>query len=213
MPTLRPHALEHVYWLGGSPCSGKSTIAAHLAQRHALRWYCCDDHLVGHARRADAVRMPELAAVGSLAWEAFFAREVAELLEDECRIYAHEFAMIVQDLLALGGDRPIVAEGAALMPALVAPWAAPGRALWLLPSEPFQRRIYPQRGEWVTQILAQCHDPALALERWLARDAAFARLAASQAQESGLPVLWVTGERPLAEIEALVEAHFGLGQK
>jgi adenylylsulfate kinase-like enzyme len=27
--------LSHVVWIGGSPCAGKSTVAAALAERHA----------------------------------------------------------------------------------------------------------------------------------------------------------------------------------
>ena len=37
-----PANLDHVTWIGGSPCSGKSTIAALLADRHGLRRYDCD---------------------------------------------------------------------------------------------------------------------------------------------------------------------------
>lgn len=44
-------ALAHVWWVGGSPCAGKSTLAAILARRHGLALYRCDEALAAHLRR------------------------------------------------------------------------------------------------------------------------------------------------------------------
>ncbi len=45
--------LQHVYWIGGSPCCGKSSIARILDERHCLHLHTCDDAFLRHARRAD----------------------------------------------------------------------------------------------------------------------------------------------------------------
>lgn len=34
---------QDIYWIGGSPCSGKSTIAEILAEKHDFTVFKCDD--------------------------------------------------------------------------------------------------------------------------------------------------------------------------
>ena len=45
---------EHAgtYFLGGSPCAEKSTVAALLAREHGLRVYSCDAAFERHAEAA-----------------------------------------------------------------------------------------------------------------------------------------------------------------
>src|SRR4051794_31012591 len=44
--------LKHVFWLGGSSCAGKTSIARLLAAAHGLLVYSCDDAFEAHRRRA-----------------------------------------------------------------------------------------------------------------------------------------------------------------
>src|SRR5450759_996730 len=48
--------IHNVDWIGGSPCSGKSSIAEKLAARHDQRLIHTDDYLDPHTRQADADR-------------------------------------------------------------------------------------------------------------------------------------------------------------
>ena len=43
-------ALAHVYWLGGSPCAGKSSIADSLVERYGFRLYRCDEAYFVHEK-------------------------------------------------------------------------------------------------------------------------------------------------------------------
>ena len=54
--------LSHVYWIGGPPDSGKTTIAELVAERHGFRSYHFDRHEPAHFARADATRHPALFA-------------------------------------------------------------------------------------------------------------------------------------------------------
>ena len=181
-------------WIGGSPCSGKSSIARWLAKRYGIAVYQCDAHWDDHIRVADSATEPALHSVTTMSWDDLWMRDVATLVEHERALYREEFAMIIDDLGRTDAARPIVAEGAALLPELVAPLLDQEReAIWIIPTEAFQRATYPQRGAWVQGILEQCTDPKTAFANWMARDIAFGQRVACDAQRLGLRVLRVDG--------------------
>jgi hypothetical protein len=206
--------LSHLYWIGGSPCSGKSSIVERLSERHAFRSYRADDAFPAHATQAGADAQPHLYRVARMSWDEIWGRPVEVLLQDEIAVYREEWAMIVDDLLALPDDKPIIAEGAALLPERVQDVLAERRhAIWIVPTEAFQRETYARRGEWVGEILAQCTRPEQAFENWMARDAAYAQWTQREAGRLGLDVHIIDGRRSIDETAALVGARFGLDAK
>jgi len=56
--------LSRVYWIGGSPCAGKSSVTRVLARRYGLWTWYCDWHQLAHERhRAQSMDgFPALAA-------------------------------------------------------------------------------------------------------------------------------------------------------
>jgi adenylate kinase family enzyme len=46
--------LSNIYWIGGAPCSGKSTITEKLAFKHGLSMFKSDDHMYAHMNLARA---------------------------------------------------------------------------------------------------------------------------------------------------------------
>ena len=52
--------LQHVYWIGGGSCAGKSTVARRLAAEHGLQLYATDDAMADHAKRSTPVDCPFL---------------------------------------------------------------------------------------------------------------------------------------------------------
>jgi len=206
--------LSHALWIGGSPCSGKSSIVERLSERHAFRSYRVDDAFGAHAARATADAQPHLYRVARMNWDEIWGRPVEVLLQDEIAVYREEWGMIVDDLLALPDDLPVIAEGAALLPELVHGVLSERRhAIWIVPTEAFQCEIYAHRGAWVDEILSQCAQPEQAFESWMARDAAYARWVQREARRLGLEVHVVDGRRSIDENAAIVEARFGLDAK
>ena len=201
--------LTHVLWIGGAPCAGKSSIVERLARDHSLVTYHCDDAFSRHAARATEHDHPEFYRVSRLSWDEIWMRPPEALLADEVAIYGSEFPMILDDLLALPDTRPIVAEGAALMPHLVAPLLSdPRQGVWIVPTEPFLREQYPRRGAWVQEILDRCSRPQEALANWLGRDAAFAAGVSEEAMRMGLRVIHVDGSRTVEDHAAQLETQF-----
>ena len=208
-PTIRQN-LAHIFWMGGSPCSGKSSIAELLLRRHELQYYQCDGAFAEHGRRVSALGQPTFHKLLTMTWDEIWTRPVDLQIREEIAIYREEFDMILDDLLALPPSPPILAEGAALLPDCVNDvlWN-PHQAIWIIPSESFQRERYPDRGPWVQDILRHCADPDLAFRNWMDRDVAFARWVTGKATALGMRLLEVNGEHAVAEYAQTVTQHFG----
>lgn len=203
----QPIELPPMLWVGGSPCSGKSTIVEALCSRYGLAAYHCDGHWERHVRMAERSLQPLMHRQREMSWDQIWMRDVSVQVEDELAIYREEFPMILDDLSRMPPGRPVVAEGAALLPELVAPLLSDAhQAIWIVPAEEFQRQAYRQRGPWVQQILSECTNPQAAWENWMARDAAFARRIANQAISRRLALICVDGQRTVDQVSAQVEA-------
>jgi hypothetical protein len=202
--------LAHVLWLGGSACAGKTTAARTLAAEHGLALYPCDEHFEDHRRRATPERHPSFHRLMDLPPEELWTRPAAQQARELLRFYEDELAMVVEDLREIRG--PVIAEGVGLLPRLVAPLlAGPQRACWLISTAELRRRLYPQRGPWVAEMLGRCPDPRQAFESWMARDDEIAARLAAEAAALGLS--WVeVGEKSLPEgTAAKVASKLGLG--
>ena len=131
--------LRHVLWIGGGSRSGKTTIAKRLARRYGLRWYSADAQTWRHRDRAVAAGHPAALRFESLTLRG--AREghsPAELLE--MGLHEERGPMIVDDLRELPTAPLVVAEGSTLPPFVVSTGvAAPGRAVWLIPTPRVRR--------------------------------------------------------------------------
>ena len=197
--------LSAIYWIGGAPCSGKSTIAETLAFKYGFSLFKSDDHMYAHMRLADAQKQPVMAKVAGLSWEEIWSRPVEVLVQDELDFYHEEFAMLLEELALYPQGQPILAEGNAWLPDLIDPLhISPGRIVYVVPTKTFQVDNYSQRG-FIKDILAQCADPQSAFENWMERDARFGEVVSRDARQRGLPVILVDGRLSIEENTALVE--------
>ena len=100
--------LRQVYWLGGSPCSGKSSVAdliAAAARRRRLprgrgRRRPASARTMRHAHPCMHRWTAGLAA-GDVTWDDLWMRPVDELLEEVFQCYGEQFELVVADLLHL----------------------------------------------------------------------------------------------------------------
>jgi hypothetical protein len=203
-------ALAHIYWIGGSPCAGKSTIAQTLADRYNLHYYPCDFWFEAHQQRAQPEQQPILYRLAGLSCDQIWLPPVVEQVTRVQAIYTEEFAMILADLQALPRTSPILAEGAALLPACV--WRQltdRRRAIWITPTPAFQRRHYAQR-PWIHDVVRTCSDPEQAFANWMARDEAYARWIEEQTTALGLSLVQVDGRQTIGDLIEYVADWFGL---
>ena len=197
--------MTDIYWIGGAPCSGKSTIAEKVAFKHGLSLFKSDDHMYAHMNLARAEKQPVMAKVASLSWDEIWTRPVAVQVQDEFDFYREEFDMLLEELALYPQGQPILAEGNAWLPELLARLQPPPEhCVFLISTKEFQVANYSQR-QFIKDILAQCADPQAAFANWMERDARFGETVDQAARQMGLPVIRVDGRLTIEETTGLVE--------
>ena len=198
-----------VWYIGGSPCSGKSTVAEQLAARFGLTHYRVDDDLDALIDEGAAKGWPVCSRIRSLSPEETWMRDPAEQCREELAFYREVSELVRARLQGLRAER-IVAEGAAFLPEVVRAWGvAPQRYVAITPTREFQISRYSQR-PWVPHVLRDCSDPAAAFANWMERDALFAEEIRRQCAQLGYASLLTDGSVSEEERLAQVAAHFGL---
>ncbi|MEU6749527.1 hypothetical protein ABZ914_25170 [Spirillospora sp. NPDC046719] len=204
-------ALRHVYWIGGGTGAGKSTIARRIAARHGFRVYATDDVMADHSGRTTPGDSPYLSEFKAMDMDERWLNRSPETMLETFHWYRGEgFGLIVEDLLRLPAEPPVIVEGFRLLPHLVKPLlAAPGRAVWLLPTPGFRRAALDSRGStW--SIAGRTSDPERALRNLLERDRMFTGRLREETRALGLCGIEVDVAMTEDELERRVTAAFGL---
>lgn len=200
----------HVYWIGGGSGGGKSSVATHLAAQLGARVYSCDDAMADHAARGSAQQCPLLHEFLAMDMDQRWVRRSPEEMLATFHWFAGEgFGLIVEDLLGLPQDVPVIVEGFRLLPHLVQPLLGPtSRAVWLCPSPEFREQVFARRGGVHWSFLGKTSDPERALQNLLKRDELFTLHLAEQTRRLGLPRLVVDGSLTVEELAQKVAAGF-----
>jgi hypothetical protein len=212
-PDLLPARLRHVRWIGGGSGAGKSTVARRLAADHGLRPYSCDEAISAHVGRSNPTDEPLLHAFLAMSMdERWVNRRPTVMFETFPWFHGEGFALILEDLLALPEEPPILVEGFRLLPQLVAPLlSTPDQAVWLVPTPAFRRTAFESRG-FTWEIPGKTSDPHRALSNLLARDQLFAKVLVKEAANLRLRVVEVDGTLALEEVTRRVAESLGLNR-
>ena len=82
--------MREIYYIGGSPCSGKSTIAEMLAAEYAFDYYKLDDRLEPHMKLAALEGKPYSLAALALDFEQMWMRDPKQQANEELAIVSGE---------------------------------------------------------------------------------------------------------------------------
>ncbi len=200
----------NIYLIGGSPCSGKSTVAHAISEKYGFDYFKVDDHLDRYMQKGAADGKASCRKIQSMTPEMIWMREPQEQCDEELRIYEEIFPYVLADLKDMDSRRGIITEGAAYLPALIKGFGIPSdRYISITPTEEFQISHYRQR-EWVPYVLEGCSDKAAAFDNWMCRDVLFAKAVRQQCDALNYASLITDGKKNTEEMLGMVCAHFGL---
>lgn len=197
---------EHVIWIGGSPCSGKSSIAERLSKEFSLNYYKCDDFLDQYIQRGVQKKKRIMLKFNAMSMEEIWiGRSVHEQTADEIEFYEEAFEMVLEDLAQQNASDLIVVEGAACLPSNMLKYQIDlKKYVCIVPTYDFQIKHYAKR-EWVKSYLSECSSFDVAFNNWMQRDAQFAKEIFKTATDSQMTCLITHEEVSLEENYQMVK--------
>lgn len=194
-----------IYYIGGSPCSGKSTVTEALAAQYGLTYFKVDDYLEDFISHGAEAGLPVCRHIRHMSADEPWLRPPQVQCREEFDFYAEIAPFVAEKLSSLTAPR-VIAEGAAFLPCLMKDAA---HYIVITPSREFQLSRYRQR-PWVPHVLRECSDKAQAFANWMERDALFAEEVRRQCTQLHLPHLLTDGSvSPEGRLKQ-VAAHFRL---
>ena len=194
-----------IFYIGGSPCSGKSTVAEMLAKQYGLYHFKADDYLDEFTALGAEAGLLVCQRIQRMTADETWLRPPHIQCQEELDYYTEIFPFVMEKLRQLPHGR-VIAEGAAFLPCLM---ADAEHYVAITPSREFQISRYRER-PWVPYVLQDCTDKELAFANWMERDALFAEDIRRQCAELGLPHLLTDGTIPPEVRLAHLAHHFHL---
>ena len=100
--------LKNVYFISGSACGGKSTIARRLSIKHGIELYNWDERFAQHKAISDPIHQPYMNKTWE-SWEAYFSRPPSD--QSVTHSILEQVKIAIVELLTLSQGRPIIVEG------------------------------------------------------------------------------------------------------
>lgn len=199
-----------IYWIGGSPCCGKSTISEMLVKEFGFEMYKCDDHLDRYTEIGVENGVEIMKKVKSMDLDETWFRDIDEQVEDEFEFYRESLKIIVEDLEKNYKGKSVLIEGAVLLPKFIKNNGIDySNYICMVPTKEFQIDKYSKR-EWVKYYLQGCSDTKKAFEIWMERDIRYAEIVKKEANNYGMNVIVVDGSKSIDDNYLIVKQLFGL---
>lgn len=173
--------------------------------------YDTDAMMGEHSGRTTTESAPMLAEFIAMDMDERWLNRTPETMLETFHWFRGEgFGLIVEDLLALPRDRPVLAEGFRLLPGLVQPLlGAPQQAVWLLPTPQFRRAAFESRGG-MWSIAGRTSNPERALANLLERDEMFTDRLRKQTADLGLNTIEIDTGLDVNGLDRRISGLFGL---
>ena len=200
--------LSHVYWIGGSGCSGKSTIADMMVKDFGFTVYHCDEHWDDHFSRAKPESQPLACTIRDMDWEDLFLLPPVEFAKLTSGFWEEDFEMIIDDLYALPKEK-LVVEGVSIDPKFVQDVADPQRVIIMIAFEEFQRAHYLKR-DFAKSWFQEFNDPKRVFDNLMKSNALLAKSVENRARELGFKVIIIDEKSTISNNMNIVKKHFKL---
>ena len=199
----------NIYYIGGSPCAGKSSVAEILSQKYGLYYFKTDDFLDRYMQAGARKGYPVSRKTAEMSAEQIWMREPLLQCREEFDIYREIFEFVAADLDRIEWKGGIITEGAAYLPELMKQSGVSGsRYISITPTKEFQVTHYRKR-DFVPLVLEGCSDKEAAFLNWMDRDALFAQEVRRQCHKENYVSVINDGNMDLDELAGLTAVHFG----
>lgn len=179
---------KRILFIGGSPCSGKSTVAERISEEFGAYYFKVDDYLDEFMKISAERGRPVCKKALTMTSD-----EISELVFEHLKKIDADF---------------IVTEGAAYTPDVMKKYGY-GEYITIVPTPDFQIQHYKER-EWVPFILKDCSDKQQAFDNWMERDILFAERVKEECEKNSVPCIVNDGLTGPDEMFELVKALFDL---
>lgn len=204
--------MKNIYWIGGSPCSGKSTISKMIVEKYGFNLYRCDDYLESHLEIGVTRKFPVMSKVSHMTWDEIWMRPIDVQVKEEFEYYREELTLILEDLDKYPKDKNIIVEGAAILPEFIeAMKISNERVVFIVPTSEFQLEHYKKR-EWIHYLLKDCKDPQKAFGNWMERDIRFANEITEMTRLYGRNLIVTDGSKSIKDNFNTVAKFFELSK-
>ena len=201
--------MANIYYIGGSPCSGKSTVSEILAAKYHLFYFKVDDFIDKYLKMGASKGYEICKKQDSLRADELWMREPVLQCQEELLYYKETFAFVLEDLMQIK-EKDIITEGAAYLPELMRKLnISNNRYISITPTRDFQISHYKKR-EWISFVLEGCSDKEKAFSNWMERDILFAKEVQKQCIKENYVSIINDGSIEVDEYVHRIAAHFGL---
>lgn len=201
--------MSETYFIGGSPCCGKSTIVEMLAAKHGFRYYKLDDHLEEYLKKGADDGHALYKKVTSMSLDEIWLRNPLEQSKEEIAIYEIMITYAVDAIGKIAGENAVIAEGAGFLPRVMKKMNVDRHHYaCIVPTKEFQITNYSKR-PWIKDYLSACTNQERAFHNWMERDAIFANTVLEDAKTLGYFTIVVDGKKSIDENYKEIETLFG----
>lgn len=202
--------LSNVFWLGGSTCAGKTTISNRLSSETGFSIYHCDQFIGEHINKASPLQHPAMYEAAKVSWDKLLSYSTAEFLKFTIQVYQEEFKMIIEDLLLLPKDKPVLVEGVNIFPDFVCDVVSDKHhAIWIIATEEHYRANQPNRKE-MYERLKTCSDPVSAQNSYMIKDIEMGKYILNRCKALNQKTIMVEEGSSIEENINIIKKHFPL---
>lgn len=202
--------MKNIFYIGGSPCSGKSTIAQIIADKYEFGYFKVDDYLDKYIKLGAKNCYDVCKKQCEFSSEEIWMRDSNIQCKEELVFYEEIFDFVINDLKKVQSKNGIITEGAAYLPNLMKMFNVQNdRYISIIPTEEFQLYHYKQR-TWVWGVLEGCKDKNKAFNKWMKRDILFAKEVEERCIREEYNIIINNGDNSIDELVKQVEEQFKL---
>ncbi len=177
---------KRIFFIGGSPCSGKSTVAERISKEFGAYYFKVDDFLDEFTKSAADKGKVVCQKILMMSPDEIWLRDPIVQCDEEFLFYEEISESVFEKLEHVDADF-IVTEGAAYTPKIMRSYGAKAY-ISIIPTAEFQVSHYKER-EWVPYVLEGCSDKKCAFDNWMKRDILFAQRVEAACGEYGVPCI------------------------